>query len=233
MADTAVLGRGVPKHRVSVVPLGVNTELYCPNKKDADYVYHAFSIPLTRKVFVFSGHMEPRKGVHIILRAAKALLHQHQRSDWHILLLGTLGPDRDRLLAEIRGDPAFWHVTFGGYRDDIPQIHRGCFAGIIASTGWDSLTMSSMEMQSSGLPLLVSDLPGLREAISDGETGFLFPAGDHDALAVQMATLLDGCEIRNTLSNNARARIRQHFSREAQVANLVSLVRTVAQRNNK
>src|SRR5690606_30665190 len=124
---------------------------------DAGYIYDAFGIPRHRRIFFYSGHMEPRKGVHIIMRAARRLAEQRPQDDWHIVLLGNQAGEEERLLRELGDGAARDRVTFGGYRDDIERLHRGCHAGIIASTGWDSLTMSAIEMQASGLPLIVSN----------------------------------------------------------------------------
>lgn len=229
MARTATLGRGVPESRTSVVPLGVNTSTFQPSIEDAHYAYHLFNIPSERRIFVFSGHMEPRKGVHIILRAARELYQSRAKKDWHILLFGDPGPDLARLQGEIGCSAAASHVTFCGYRNDLARIHRGCYAGIIASTGWDSLTMSSIEMQSSGLPLLTSNLIGLSEAIVDGQTGFLFQAGDHVALAARMKELIDNPELRDRLSRNARTRVEREYSRSGQITRLVALMKSVTE----
>lgn len=231
MARTATMGRGIEAARTSVISLGVDTSLYFPHASDSEYTHEQFSIPKGRKIFVFSGHMEPRKGVHVIMRAAKVLREERARDDWHVLLLGDIEHDRSRLEGELGTGPARRHVTFAGYRHDLPRIHRGCYAGIIASTGWDSLTMSAIELQSSGVPLLVSNLHGLNEAIVDGQTGFLFPVGDHYALADKMMHLIDNPELRDHLSGNARLRVERQFSRQAQVARLVSLVRQLSRKH--
>jgi len=60
---------------------------------------------------------------------------------------------------------------FGGYRSDLDLLQRGCYAGVIASTGWDSFARSGLEMQASGLPVLVSDLRGLREVMEHDVSG--------------------------------------------------------------
>ena len=46
------------------------------------------------------------------------------------------------------------------------------------------------EAYSAGVPVLASDLPGIREILKDGETGFLFPAGKAGALANRIRELM-------------------------------------------
>ncbi|PZN33941.1 MAG: hypothetical protein DIU71_03830 [Proteobacteria bacterium] len=226
MAETAIRGRGIPRRKVSVVHLGVDTEVFRPDPADADYPFRELGICRSRKIFFFSGHMEPRKGVRTIMRAARILAERRRQADWHMLLLGNAPGEERRLLAELGGNKkAREHVTFGGYRHDLARIHRGCYAGIIASTGWDSLTMSSIEMQSSGLPLLLSNLPGLNEAIEDGVSGLLFPPGDALALANTIERLLDDPALRERLAQGARQRVESRFTKEIQHHRLVELMR--------
>ncbi len=70
-------------------------------------------------------------------------------------------------------------------------IFQSAFCGVIPSTGWDSFTLSSVEMAATGLPVVASRLQGLAEAVVDGQTGLLFEAGNASALADALEALLD------------------------------------------
>ena len=120
------------------------------------------------------------------------------------------------------------HVTFGGYRNDIEKIMPSCYLGMIASTGWDSFTMSSLEMASSGLPLLVSNLQGLAETIDKGQTGYSFEPGNHTELSERIVTVLDDNKNRNLLGENARKRILSKFTVQQQIKNLVMLIKQIS-----
>ena len=118
------------------------------------------------------------------------------------------------------------YVTFGGYRKDIAKIHQSCFVGVIASTGWDSFTMSSIEMAASGLPLLVSDLQGLRETVIDGKTGFLFTPGDSSRLAQLLLKITQGPALRDRLGAESRKYVLQKFTKNRQIGELVKVFKT-------
>ena len=227
MQETAVLGRGIPVSRTSVVYLGVDIERFRPDEADVDEVYRRLSVPPQRRIFFYSGHMEPRKGVAVIMQAANLLAERRARDDWQILLFGNKGdehlPHEALLTAAARE-----HVKFGGYRSDLDVLQRGCYAAVIASTGWDSFPRSGMEMQATGLPLLVSDLRGLRESVEDSVTGLVFPTGDANALAAAMERLLDDGAWRDRLGVQARERIEKGFSLEVQSARLIEVVGRVA-----
>jgi glycosyltransferase involved in cell wall biosynthesis len=226
MATLAVKGRGIPSRRVSVVPLGVDCDRFRPDPADAQYVYESAGIPKQRRIFFYCGHMEPRKGVAVIMRAANHLSRSRQVDDWHVLLCGNKG-DESVPYEKMLTDEARAHVTFAGYRSDLERLYRGCYAALIMSTGWDSFPRSGMEVQASGLPLFVSDLKGINESVQDGVTGLVLKAGDAEALASAMTRLLDDREWRDNLSLKARRRIEENFTLGKQLSELTHLVAAI------
>lgn len=229
MRDSAVFGRGIPAHKTSIVKTGVDTSKYAPDAAKADYVHQAFDIPRDRKIVVFSGHMEKRKGVHIILQAAHVLLHNLGFQDVHFLILGNRPGEQDSFGEYLQDATVSSHVTFGGYRADIPDILKGCSVGMIASTEWDSFPMSSLEMAASGLPLIVSDLEGLNETVTDN-TGFRFPVGDFNAAAKILHNLLPDAEMRVRMGHSGRERVKIHYSRTAQAEGIIDVFKGIDDR---
>lgn len=174
--------------------------------------------------------MEERKGVDVIIRAAAYMVNQLHRYDIHFLIAGNKNGEECRFYHLYQNSNAVDHITFAGYRDDLSRIFPCCYAGVIASTGWDSFTVSSLEMASSGLPLVVSNLQGLSESIEADVTGFLFNTGDHLDLVSKLILLLDNPNLHNSMSKAARERILHNFSFEQQIVNLSNTLKTVISR---
>ena len=225
MADSAVLGRGVDPKDVTVIPNAVDTTVFSPDPSFAAYAYDVFGIPNNRKIIFYSGHMEERKGVHIIVKAAMKLVTDRKRDDMHFVFLGNKDGEEQRLQNMYCGTPVEEFITFGGYRDDINMIHKSCYLGVIATTGWDSFTMSSMEMASSGLPLIVSKLQGLKETIIEGVTGFLIEPGDFSELAEKIESLVDNPVLRDEMALAARSRVVDRYSLDKHIQHLISLMK--------
>src|SRR6185369_11701245 len=118
------------------------------------------------KIVLFAGHAHERKGIGTLLDAA-ALLHQRQREDVFILICGDRGDEAARWMRRIEGTGADRLVRFAGYRSDIATIMSHSDIGVIPSSGWDSFTVSSLELAASGLPVIVSRLGGLPEAVEE------------------------------------------------------------------
>lgn len=224
MKQTATHGRGIAESRCIVVNSGIDTEKFKPSSEKSWYAYDTFSIPRDRKIFYYSGHMEHRKGVHVIAQAAAYLINQLGRKDLHFLIFGN-APGEERAFDKFyKGTAAEQYITFGGYRHDLYQVIPSCYSGCLATTGWDSFPMSTLEITSSGLPLIVSDLLGVRETVVPNETGLRFPPGDYQALANCVTALADNPELRDKLGKGARERVEREFKREMQIANLAKLI---------
>ena len=220
MRQTATMGRGIPFSKTEVVHLGVDTDVYKPSSKDKQYARELFNIPQDRSIIFYSGHMEERKGVGVLINCAIELTNQGF-FEFHIVICGNKNDEEIPFLKMLHSFPeAHERVTFGGYRKDIPELMRSCDVGVIASTGWDSFTMSSLEMLASGLPLIVSDLQGLKETTVVGETGDSFTPGDHTDLSVKLMALLKDPICHKRFSVNARKRALSQFSVHKQVMNL-------------
>ncbi|TQV71747.1 glycosyltransferase family 4 protein [Exilibacterium tricleocarpae] len=228
MRKTAVYGRGIPFPQTYVVRSGINISKYIPDpQRQNQHVYELFDIPKDRKIIYYSGHMEARKGVAVIVRAAVELVARMGRQDVHFLFFGNQPGEEKAFDSIYKGTPAESHITFGGYRSDLEKILPSCYAGVLATTGWDSYPMSTIEIGASGLPLLVSDLLGVRETVLNGKTGLRFPVGDHVTLAEKLEYLLDNEPVRNKLGALARKRIESKCSREQQVARFVNALASI------
>jgi len=104
-------------------------------------------------------------------------------------------------------------VHFLGLRDDVPQILAATDIFALASYS-EGLSNAVMEAMASGCAPVVSDVGGNRYLIQNGISGFLFPAGDREALRSHLKRLLDDPAKRRAIGKAARERIDAEFSWE-------------------
>ncbi len=217
MRKAATHGRGVPYSATTVIYLGVDKDAFHPNYGNDEYVYRALEIPRSRRIVFYSGHMEERKGVRTIVNAAKHLAECGEIANLHFVLCGNKDREADAYIQMLDSSAASEHVTFAGYRHDIALLMRGACIGVIASTGWDSFTMSSIEMMASGLPMIVSDLQGLSETIEHGSNGYVIPPGDHIKLADRIKEVTSTPVLLEAFSRESRKRALEKFSVDRQI----------------
>ena len=120
-----------------------------------------------------------------------------------------------------RGDLGFWRryaaeqgcgdsVVFEGPTPDVWGAHRqGGFLVLPSRT--EGLSNALLEAMASGLPAIVSAIPGNVAVVQDGVNGLVVPVGDVDALAEAMLRLHRSASLRTELGRAARARIAETF----------------------
>jgi glycosyltransferase involved in cell wall biosynthesis len=134
------------------------------------------------------GRLKPQKSVDVLIRAMPRIIEQIP--DLHVDIVGQ-GPDRTRLerLAWSLGMAS--HIHFHGYVRSVvrDEIASRSWAAVCPSAfeGWGVVCM---EASARGLPVVASNVAGLRESVLDGETGVLVPYGDETALADALISLL-------------------------------------------
>lgn len=228
MRHFATHGRGLARNITTVIPTGVDTKRLAPLPLNggAD-VLDEFSVPTASKVAIYSGHMEERKGVHILIQAMKILFDSYDNHRWHFLICGNRPGEEQRFIEMLAAHPAKKNVTFCGYRNDLHSLMPACDIGLIASTGWDSFPMSALEMASCGLPIVVSALQGLTETLEDGVTGMTFEPGNSAQLAMILNELSSSDDRLRKMSLAARRRIIDGFSLENQHNTLETTIRSI------
>lgn len=221
MRDSATLGRGIPMSKTSIVRTGIDTEQYRPDSEKSFYAHEQFNIPTDRRIIVFTGHMERRKGVHIILQAAHNVIHKHDLKDVHFLILGNRIGEEENFSSYLADPLTRSHITFGGYRNDIKDLLKSCSIGMIASTEWDSFPMSSLEMAATEIPLIVSNLEGLNETVTK-KTGVTFNVGDWQDASMKLITMLSSEKNLTLMGKEGRKRVVRNFSRSAQANGIIN-----------
>jgi len=230
MADLAVNGRGVPPELIDIVPLGVDVNLFRP--ANTRYVYEQFGLPAERRVVIYTGHMEARKGVETLVRAAIELLVHRQRQDVCFLICGNRNEEEAGPYRKIyEGMSVDSLIHFAGYRHDIAKIYPSCYCGVIPSTGWDSFPRTALEIAAAGLPVVASRLQGLPEAVLDNRTGLLFEPGNAGALSDCLELLLDHPEISAHYGENGRKRCETDLNLDKQFDRFLAVVRKRMRQN--
>lgn len=167
-----------------------------------------FALPRTEHaspVVTYIGRMESVKGADDFVAAALKVKDVHP--DLTIQAVGWTKPDHP-LVREYGS-----RVTFTGLRHDIADILRGTDIFVLPSYS-EGLSNALMEAMASGCACIASDVGGNRFLIQSGSTGFLFPAGDREALAAHIRRLVEDPVKRRNLGEQARKRILEVFSWE-------------------
>jgi glycosyltransferase involved in cell wall biosynthesis len=134
------------------------------------------------------GRLKPQKSVDVAIRAMSKIVREFPEAELHII---GQGPDRVRLERLSWSSGLAQNVRFHGYVSNAvrDEVSARCWVAVCPSAfeGWGVVCM---EASARGLPVVASDVNGLRDSVRDGETGVLVPYGDVDALATEVIGLL-------------------------------------------
>jgi glycosyltransferase involved in cell wall biosynthesis len=175
---------GMKPDRTAVFPWGVDLGRFSPNGRPPA-AGTSFTLLCNRA-------WEPLYGVDVLARAfVKVAQARQARADVDLLLLG--GGSQGAAIRQIieRGG-AGQRVTFAGQvsQKDLPRYYHMVDL-YISPSHIDGSSVSLMEALACGLPCLVSDIPGNREWVRDGENGWLFADGDAEALAKKITNVIE------------------------------------------
>jgi len=148
----------------------------------------------------------PQKDHDTLLRALADLLDL----EWELDLVGT-GPDEEvvRQRADELGLSS--RVRFLGMREDVAELIAASQVYLLFSH-WEGFPRSILEALRAGLPVVATDVGGVREAVLDGETGFLVPENDDRVAADRLRTLLSDPALRTRMGSASRAHYETHFT---------------------
>jgi len=137
------------------------------------------------------------------------------------------GPDQASLEALIEALGLGDRVALLGRRDDVPELlaDTHIFALISRQEGFP---LAILEAMRAGLPVVASDVGGVREAVRHGDTGFLIPRGDEQALRASLRRLLVDPALRRSLGDAGRHTYEKRFSADHMLTNTAAVYRELA-----
>jgi glycosyltransferase involved in cell wall biosynthesis len=173
---------------------GVDVTEYSPGTRNSiESLEIRRSLGISNDAFVamFVGRLQLDKGLVEFVDAARLL--KKRREDIVFVMVGAPDPGNKRSVLEStlsqwksEGD-----VVFTGRREDVPKLMA--MANTITTPTFyrEGLPRTLLEAAATGLPLIGTDIPGVREAINDGVNGILIPTRDSTALASAVEEFAD------------------------------------------
>ena len=156
---------------------------------------------------VMVARFEPPKDFGVLLRALAGVA-----APWELTLVGG-GPGREAVEASVRSMGLGPRVRFLGDRGDVPRILAGAHVFVLTSRS-EGLPLTVLEAMRAGLPVVATNVGGVCEAVVDGESGFLVPAGDVPVLAGCLERLAADAGLRSRVGASGRERFERFFRAE-------------------
>jgi len=177
---------GAAREKIHIIPMGVDVEEFSPKPKDLALL-QALDIS-DSPVVISVRNLEAIYNVETLLRAAAQVLHEIPNTRF---IIAGEGEQRKYLEGLANALNITGSVRFVGWIPHSDLSRYLVSSDVYVSTSLsDSLGVSNLEAMACRIPVIVGDLPATREWIVDGESGFIFPLKDQQALAEKIINLL-------------------------------------------
>lgn len=204
-----LIRRGFAPNSIFTVYNGIDADSLSPSVTKADFcARYGLVLPENAVVFGCAARLDRVKGVDVLLRAASRVLTK--RPDAHFLVAGD-GGERKRLLRLAKRLGIADRVHFLGRVDDIASFYAALDVNVVPSRS-ESFPYSMLEGAALSVPTVAAMVGGIPDFIRDGETGYLFPVDDADALAERLIRISRDPDHAKDLGRAARELLTENFS---------------------
>jgi D-inositol-3-phosphate glycosyltransferase len=207
-------------NKIVVVPPGVDVSHFYTIPKDEAREFA--NIPIDHKNILFVGRIEPLKGIDVLIQAIGMMTRQGlvDRKKLSVTIIGgDPAVSREEMthemarLQDLRNDYGIGDiVTFLGKRsqDTLGYFYSAADV-LVMPSHYESFGMVALEAMACGTPVVASEVGGLAFLVKNGETGFLFPGEDPNALCERLTALITNPMARKLMAQRAIAHA-QHYS---------------------
>lgn len=225
---------GVADSHIAVIPRGIDMQVYNPaavSQERKQKLLDAWEVSAGTPILVMPGRLSPIKGHELVLEALARL----KQRDFVCIFIG---PDqgrtkyREKLLEMVRdyglGTKIKWMEG-----SDVPAAYALAHLVLSPSQVAEGFGRVPVEAEAFGAPIIATALGATSETVLDGETGWLVPKGDVDALSNAIEAALNlAPEARETMSQKAKDYVRGKFDMNQMCAATLAVYQKLAKDNN-
>jgi colanic acid/amylovoran biosynthesis glycosyltransferase len=201
---------GCPQKKIIKIPFGVDLANFPFKKRNIHAGEEIRLLSVARLVEV--------KGLQYAITALAKLKNRYPTLRYSIIGDGPLRNDLAGLTKKLGLDDNIKFLGVKPFHEVLQfysQAHVFILPSIIGQDGaQEAQGLSLIEAQASGLPVLSTRVGGIPESVVDGETGFLVPPEDSQALADKLEVLLRNPQLYSQMGQNGRGHVEKNFNNE-------------------
>jgi len=193
---------GIDPAKCVTIHNGLDLEAFTSGGRPRDAVRSELGLAPADRAVITVARLVTQKGHEVLLQAAARVVAAVPGARF---LVAGEGHRLEELRAMAQSLGVGERVRFLGPRADVPDLDRA--SEVACLTSWrEGFSNVVVESLASGLPVVATDVGGNREAVEEGVSGFLVPAGDAPAIAARLIELLRDEPLRARMAEAARRR---------------------------
>ena len=197
--------------KVKVIPLGFDLDKFRVDL-DANRIEtrKAYNLSEDEVAVAIIGRLAPIKNHHFFLNVVNSILSKGTKNvRFFIVGDGELKAEISSLANRI--NHAFGEkVVLTSWIKDVNKFNAGMDVICLTSNN-EGTPVSLIEAQASNIPVVTTDVGGVKDIVLDGKTGFIVPKGDVEAFENKLSILIENKEIRKKMSQNGWAFVKEKF----------------------
>jgi L-malate glycosyltransferase len=216
-----LIEQGVPKDKVVVIHNGIDMSRFQQDGHSGEALQRLNLASISgRPIITIVANFEYAiKDYPMLLRAAQRVKPELPEAVFVIAGDGSLRKETEQLAADLGVKES---CLFIGRCASVPDLLAAADVCVLSSQA-EGFSNSILEYMAAGRAVVATDVGGAREAIVEGQTGHLVPAGDDRAMAERIISLLRDPNRRRELGANGRRIVEQKFSGESRLTNTLEL----------
>lgn len=201
----------VPEEMITVVPNGVDSILFAPDrihKEKADKLKQEMGI--RKKIILYAGYLDSINGIPFLLKVIPQIMHE--RNDAIFIFIGH-GPEEEAINLLSKKYPHNIKILTMVPYDEMPIYYEMCDLFVIprpSTISSETLTpLKLLEAMAMEKPVLASNVGGMSEIIVNGENGYLYQKNNLNSFIKTLHIALDSSD--NKIGKNARRTVVENY----------------------
>ncbi|MGM0669256.1 MAG: N-acetyl-alpha-D-glucosaminyl L-malate synthase BshA, partial [Gemmatimonadota bacterium] len=204
LKDRTVADFNVPRERIRVIPNFIDPDIFRRDKKPC---HRATLAPDGERIVMHISNFRPVKRVTDVVEVFAGISREVPA---RLVLVGD-GPERPRAMEKADELGVRERILFLGKHQSVDEL-LACADLFLLPSKNESFGLAALEAMACGTPVIASNMGGLPEVVTHGETGFLFPLGAVEEMADAGTSLLKDDARWKDFSRAARADAVERFS---------------------
>ena len=168
-----------------------------------------------RLKFLFVGRVMKEKGIDELFEAMKKLTGEGEKC-----FLDVVGPFEEDYKGKLEEYEKVGWLKYHGYQEDVKPFIAACDCFVLPSYH-EGMANTNLECASSGRPVITSNIPGCKEAVLDGISGYLCEAKNADSLYDAMKKMIQA-DNREEMGKFGREHMEKVFDKKKVVTQTVN-----------